>query len=152
MAGGRPTSRMKADFHLLSAGPCYYESMIWWLIKKLRGRVIEVQGSPGDGAADSFDPFPEPVVIEFRDVLDLHSIPPRQVRAVVEDYLEEAHRTRTQWVRIVHGKGKGVQREIIRSILSEKPYVVDFRDAPPEAGGWGATVVTLSDEDEPQAS
>ncbi len=131
--------------------------MIWWLIKKLRGRVIEVQGSPdGDEPADPLDPFPDPVVIEFRDIIDLHSIPPRQVRAVVEDYLEEAHRTRVRCVRIIHGKGKGVQREVIRSILSEKPYVVDFRDAPPEAGGWGATVVTLTgsppDENEPESS
>src|SRR5713226_2625073 len=89
-------------------------------------------------------PFPEPIVVEFRDVIDLHSIPPRQVRAVVEDYLEEAHRRRVRWVRIIHGRGIGVQREMVRSILSRTPYVVDFRDAPGEAGGWGATVVTLS--------
>jgi dsDNA-specific endonuclease/ATPase MutS2 len=92
---------------------------------------------------DPFNPFPDPVVLEFRDVLDLHSIPPKQVRAVVEDYLEEAYRRGFRFLRIIHGKGIGVQREIIRSILSSKSYVVDFQDAPMEAGGWGATIVTL---------
>ncbi|HXI92761.1 MAG TPA: Smr/MutS family protein [Blastocatellia bacterium] len=97
---------------------------------------------------DPKDPFPDIVVIEFQDVIDLHSIPPRQVRAVVEDYLEEAHRRGVHWVRIIHGRGIGVQREMVRSILSRTPYVVDFRDAPPEAGGWGATVVTLRVNDD----
>jgi dsDNA-specific endonuclease/ATPase MutS2 len=95
---------------------------------------------------DLNDPFPDPVVIEFRDVIDLHSIPPRQVRAVVEDYLEEARRRGERSVRIIHGKGIGVQREVVRSILSRTPDVVDFRDAPGDAGGWGATVVTLKIE------
>ena len=100
---------------------------------------------------DPLNPFPDPVVIEFRDVIDLHSIPPRQVRAVVEDYLEEARRRRAPYVRIIHGKGAGVQREIVRSILSRTRFVIDYRDAPPEAGGWGATIVTLKkSEDSPQ--
>jgi len=94
--------------------------------------------------SDSQDPFPEPVIIPFRDVLDLHSIPPSQVRAVVEDYVDEAHTRGVRFVRIIHGKGIGVQREMIRSILSRSAFVIDYSDAPPEAGGWGATVVTLS--------
>ena len=100
----------------------------------------------GDDDAEQLDPnnpFPDIVVIEFQDVIDLHSIPPRQVRAVVEDYIEEANRRGARCVRIIHGKGIGVQREMVRSILSRTPNVVDFRDAPAEAGGWGATVVTL---------
>ena len=99
------------------------------------------------GQPDANNPFPDIVVIEFQDVIDLHSIPPRQVRAVVEDYLEEAHRRGVRWVRIIHGRGIGVQREMVRSILSRTPSVVDFRDAPAEAGGWGATVVTLRVDD-----
>jgi DNA-nicking Smr family endonuclease len=92
---------------------------------------------------DPLNPFPYPVVIEISDVIDLHSIPPQQARAVIEDYLDEAHRRGFEWVRIIHGKGIGVQREMIRSILARTPFVSDFKDAPPEAGGWGATVVTL---------
>src|SRR6185369_15130281 len=92
---------------------------------------------------DPNNPFPEKVIIEFRDVLDLHSIPPSQVRAVVEDYVDEAHSRGVRFVRIIHGKGIGVQREMIRSILSRSAFVIDYSDAPPEAGGWGATIVTL---------
>ena len=99
-------------------------------------------------SSDPNNPFPEVVTIEFRDVIDLHSIPPGQVRAVVEDYIDEAHRRGVRWVRIIHGKGIGVQREMVRSILSRTNNVVDFRDAPQEAGGWGATVVTLDTGDE----
>ena len=100
-----------------------------------------------DQSFDPNDPFPEPVIIPFRDVLDLHSIPPRHVRAVVEDYVDEAHTRGVRFVRIIHGKGIGVQREMIRSILSRCDFVIDYSDAPPEAGGWGATVVTLSVDD-----
>ncbi|MEW6126935.1 MAG: Smr/MutS family protein [Acidobacteriota bacterium] len=92
---------------------------------------------------DPMNPFPDPVVIEFRDVLDLHSIPPKQIRAVLEDYLEEACARRVRYLRIIHGKGIGVQREIVRSILADKAYVKEFRDAPMEAGSWGATIVEL---------
>jgi dsDNA-specific endonuclease/ATPase MutS2 len=101
-----------------------------------------------DEAIDPNNPFPDPVVIEFKDVLDLHSIPPAQVRAVVEDYLDEARRRRVRGVRIIHGKGIGVQREIVRSILSRTPNVVHYGDAPAETGGWGATVVTLRGDGE----
>lgn len=94
---------------------------------------------------DPANPFPEVVVIEFKDILDLHSIPPQQVRAVVEDYIEEANNRGVRWVRIIHGKGIGAQREIVRSILARSPHVVEYKDAPPQAGGWGATLVALGD-------
>jgi hypothetical protein len=96
-----------------------------------------------EDSLNPFNPFPDPVVIEFRDVLDLHSIPPKQVRLVVEEYLQEANQRGFRYLRIIHGKGIGVQREMIRSILSKTPFVIDFQDAPIEAGGWGATIVTL---------
>jgi len=115
---------------------------------KGRRRSSEAVAGEDEGASlDPNDPFPEVVKIEFKDVIDLHSIPPSQVRAVVEDYIEEAHRRGARWLRIIHGKGIGVQREMVRSILSRSPFVVDFRDAPSEAGGWGATVVTLRIDD-----
>jgi len=85
----------------------------------------------------------EPVRIPITDVFDLHSVPPRDVQAVVEEYLAEAHRLGLKALRIIHGRGIGVQREMVRAILSRTPFVAEFRDAPGEAGGWGATMVTL---------
>ncbi|HXB70441.1 MAG TPA: Smr/MutS family protein [Candidatus Acidoferrales bacterium] len=86
---------------------------------------------------------PEPVRIPVTDVFDLHSIPPADVKAVVEEYLLEAHRLGFRALRIIHGRGIGVQREMVRAILARTGFVSDFRDAPLEAGGWGATIVTL---------
>ncbi|HEY1242865.1 MAG TPA: Smr/MutS family protein [Bryobacteraceae bacterium] len=86
---------------------------------------------------------PEPVRIPITDVFDLHSVPPRDVQAVVEEYLNEANRLGLKALRIIHGRGIGVQREIVRAVLARTPFVEEFRDAPAEAGGWGATIVTL---------
>jgi len=94
-------------------------------------------------ACDPDDPFPEPVRLEILDVFDLHTINPRDVRRVVEEYLHEAHAKNFPFVRIIHGKGKGVQREIVRGILARTPFVTDWTDAPSEAGGWGATIARL---------
>ena len=82
-------------------------------------------------------------VIHLTDVLDLHSVPARDVKGVVEAYLEEAHARGWVALRIIHGKGIGVQREVVRGVLARTDFVVTFGDAPMEAGGWGATVVTL---------
>jgi DNA-nicking Smr family endonuclease len=92
---------------------------------------------------DTDNPFPEPVEIEITDVFDLHTIPPRDVKLVVEEYLRLAHEKGFKCVRIIHGKGVGVQREMVRSILARTAYVLDWTDAPPEAGGLGATIVRL---------
>lgn len=89
-------------------------------------------------------PFPEPVVIEITDVFDLHTIPPRDVKPVVEEYLYQARAKGFPVVRIIHGKGIGVQREIVCGVLARTHYVVDWSDAPPEAGGMGATIVRLA--------
>jgi dsDNA-specific endonuclease/ATPase MutS2 len=91
----------------------------------------------------------EPVRIPVTDVFDLHTVPPRDVRAVVEEYLAEAYRLGFRALRIIHGRGIGVQREIVRSVLSTTSFVAEFRDAPAESGGWGATIVTLSDSASP---
>ncbi len=88
----------------------------------------------------------EPIEIPITDVFDLHTIAARDVKAAVEAYLEEAQRLGLTALRIIHGRGIGVQREMVRSILSRTPYVISFYDAPGEAGGWGATVVTLSSD------
>ena len=94
---------------------------------------------------DPDNPFPEPVEIEITDVFDLHTIPPRDVKLVVEEYLRLAHEKGFKAVRIIHGKGIGVQREMVRKILSRTPFVLDWTDAPPGAGGLGATIVRLAD-------
>ena len=85
----------------------------------------------------------EPFRIPVTDVIDLHTVPPRDVEAVVEEYLLEARRLGLKALRIIHGRGVGVQREIVRAVLGRTPFVADYGDAPAEAGGWGATVVTL---------
>jgi len=77
----------------------------------------------------------DPIRIPITDVFDLHSVPPRDVKAIVEEYLVEAHRLGLRAVRIIHGRGVGVQREIVRSVLARTDFVAGFRDAPAEAGG-----------------
>jgi dsDNA-specific endonuclease/ATPase MutS2 len=95
-------------------------------------------------ALDADNPFPEPIEIEITDVFDLHTIRPREVKLVVEEYLHQAREKGFRNVRIIHGKGIGVQREMVRSILAKTPFVVDWTDAPPEAGGLGATIVRIN--------
>ena len=92
---------------------------------------------------NSLNPFPDPVEIEITDIFDLHTIPPRDVKAVVEEYLFQARAKGFRSVRIIHGKGIGVQREMVRSILTKTDFVVDWTDAPADAGGLGATIVRL---------
>jgi dsDNA-specific endonuclease/ATPase MutS2 len=89
------------------------------------------------------NPEAEPVRIPIGDVFDLHSVPPRDVEAVVEEYLAEARSAGFKAIRIVHGRGIGVQREIVRAVLRRTDFVAGFGDAPAEAGGWGATIATL---------
>jgi hypothetical protein len=107
-------------------------------------------GEAGD-AIDASDPFPEPVRLEITGAIDLHAFAPRDVRRVVEAYLEEAHRAGFRSVRLIHGKGRYVQRAAVRAVLDRTPYVVFYADAPPEAGGLGATVAHLRTEDEKES-
>ena len=88
-------------------------------------------------------PFDEPFRLPISDVLDLHSVSPRDVKAVVEEYLAEACRLELRALRIIHGRGIGAQRELVRQILASSDFVQGYGDAPAEAGGWGATLVTL---------
>ncbi len=103
-----------------------------------------------DSFPDPFHPFLEPVAIPISDVFDLHTIRPQEVKLVVEEYLNEAARVGFGCVRIIHGKGIGVQREMVRSILARTSFVQDWSDAPPEAGGLGATIVRLKRSDAKQ--
>ena len=81
--------------------------------------------------------------IPVTDIFDLHSVPPRDVEGVTEAYLEEAYVLGLKALRIVHGRGIGVQRDTVRRVLTRTPFVAYYCDAPAEPGGWGATLVTL---------
>jgi DNA-nicking Smr family endonuclease len=91
---------------------------------------------------DGDNPFSEPVELEIGDSLDLHAFNPKDVRAVTEAYLIEARKKGIRFVRIIHGKGIGVQREIVRSLLGDLDFVKGFKSGDEfSGGGWGATVV-----------
>ena len=92
---------------------------------------------------DDSTPFPEPVVIEITDVFDLHTIPHRDVKAVVEEYLRLAQEKGFPVARIIHGKGIGVQRDLVRKVLARTSFVESWADAPPDAGGLGATIIVF---------
>ena len=96
-----------------------------------------------DDSDDRDAPEPEPVELPVTDVLDLHSFPPREIAGLVRDYLDLACERGFDQVRIIHGRGVGVQRETVRRILERDPRVEAFGDAPGSAGGWGATWARL---------
>ena len=86
------------------------------------------------------------VAIPIEDVLDLHPFRPGETASVVAEYLAEAAAKGFREVRLIHGRGIGVQRSIARKALERSPLVESFEDATPERGGWGATVVRLVKE------
>jgi len=94
-----------------------------------------------DDEPNSADEFEAEVVLPVEDHIDLHAFRPAEVAAVVENYLHSALEAGFREVRVIHGRGTGVQREIVRSVLARHPSVAAYRDAPPERGGWGATIV-----------
>lgn len=85
----------------------------------------------------------DPTPIPITDTFDLHSVSARDVKVAVEEYLFQANQLGLKALRIIHGRGIGVQKETVRKILARTPFVASFGDAPAEAGGWGATIVTL---------
>lgn len=85
----------------------------------------------------------EAVPVSLEDVLDLHAFRPDEVAAVVGEYLHEAAAAGLAQVRFIHGRGRGVLRLVVRRILTASPVVAAVVDAPPEAGGWGATIAHL---------
>ena len=85
----------------------------------------------------------DPIELPIEDSLDLHSFLPRDVPSVVEEYLRAARARGFREVRLIHGRGIGVQRAIVQSLLADHPLVAGFADAPEEHGGKGATVVRL---------
>ena len=104
-------------------------------------RYPESVSTPPDEAPKVED---DVVVMPIEDSIDLHAFQPRDVLAVVADYLEEAAKRGFYEVRLIHGRGKGVQRGNVQALLAGHPLVASFRDAPSARGGWGATIVELN--------
>jgi len=84
-----------------------------------------------------------PIRIPIEDTLDLHTFQASEVPSLLEDYFSECVREKIFQVRIIHGKGSGMLKRRVHAVLSASKMVEAFSDAPPEAGGWGATLVTL---------
>jgi DNA-nicking Smr family endonuclease len=89
------------------------------------------------------EPGDEPVVVPIEDALDLHPFAPAEIPSVVESYLEAAQEAGFDEVRLIHGRGRGVQRARVQQVLGRHPLVASYGDAPPERGGLGATLVRL---------
>lgn len=81
--------------------------------------------------------------IPLEDWIDLHTFSPKEIPSLLQDYFEECFKKGYREVRIIHGKGKGVQRAIVHSFLDKNPLIQSYRTAPEELGGWGATLVRL---------
>lgn len=95
---------------------------------------------------DFYNPFPEPFELEITDSIDLHAFSPRDVKSVTENYLLEARQKGFKIVRIIHGKGIGVQREIVRKILAETEFVKSFKTGDEFSGNTGATIVKFKED------
>lgn len=93
---------------------------------------------PGDD-----DPFPDPVPLPIDGTLDLHAFAPAEVGELVPEWLGACRAAGLTELRIVHGKGTGALRRSVEAILARDPRVLAFRTAAEDAGGWGATLVTL---------
>jgi DNA-nicking Smr family endonuclease len=91
----------------------------------------------------SNDPSPQPLELPIDGVLDLHTFRPKDVKDVVQDYLDECRKRGIFRVRIIHGKGLGALRTTVHALLKQRPDVMDFHLAGESFGGWGATIVHL---------
>ena len=89
-------------------------------------------------------PFDDPVVLPIEESIDLHGFRPGEILEVVDAYLDAAREAGFREVRLIHGRGRGVQRARVQQLLARDPRVLGFHDAPPGRGGWGATLVELA--------
>ena len=88
-----------------------------------------------------------PEAIHVTDTLDLHGFFPEQIREMIEAFIENAQHLELSRLKIIHGKGKSRLKFEVIQALQANPHVVAFTDAPPDSGGWGATLVQLADAD-----
>jgi DNA-nicking Smr family endonuclease len=101
-----------------------------------------------DGSTE--DASDETVVVPITDEIDLHSFAPRDIPSVVDEYLEACRARGIFVVRLVHGRGKGVQRAVVRRLLASREDMLSFEDSPPAQGGWGGTIVRLRAQKRPR--
>jgi dsDNA-specific endonuclease/ATPase MutS2 len=92
---------------------------------------------------EEYQQIPDTIELDITDVLDLHAFDPKEVKAATAAYLNEALAKGFKLVRIIHGKGIGVQRETVRRVLAETEFVKSFRSGDEFSGGEGATIVHL---------
>jgi dsDNA-specific endonuclease/ATPase MutS2 len=93
---------------------------------------------------ESASPFPDPVPLPVTGELDLHTFRPRDLSALLPEYLNECRQRGLLTVRIIHGKGTGALRTGVHALLGRLPEVLSFELAGETAGGWGATIVRLA--------
>ena len=86
----------------------------------------------------------KPHVVPIEGSIDLHAFAPRDVESVVDEYITAAHAAGFREVRVIHGRGKGIQRGIVQAALEKHPLVIRFEDAP--GSHLGATIAALSPE------
>ena len=79
----------------------------------------------------------------IEDILDLHTFKPKEVPVLLVDYFSACIDAGIYSVRIVHGKGRGILKKRVQELLKKNPLVESYKNAPLEAGGWGATLVEL---------
>ncbi len=87
-----------------------------------------------------------PIDYPIDGILDLHTFRPNEVKDLIPEYLAACREKGILQVRIIHGKGTGTLRRTVQAILSRLPEVSSFQTAGEEAGGWGATSVTLKSQ------
>jgi len=109
--------------------------------------------TPQRGLRPGGKPFPTSwglmaVRIPIEDWIDLHTFSPKEIPSLLEEYLLECQKKGFEEVRIIHGKGKGVQMNIVHSFLKRSPLIESFKQAPPDAGSWGATIAFLKNTQE----
>ena len=103
----------------------------------------ERPGDPDEAGEDEVGDQAGPVEIPIEDFIDLHPFSPKDIPDIVGEYLAAAHAKGFREVRLIHGRGIGVQRERVRSVLARHPLVNEYHDGTPDRGGWGATIVYL---------
>jgi dsDNA-specific endonuclease/ATPase MutS2 len=131
---------------LVTAGVLTLAAVVLWR-RMERSRPQQRAQESEEGRESLAEPDPEqPVTLPLEDALDLHTFHPKEVPEAVREYLFAVHAAGHREVRLIHGRGTGLQRERVRSVLAHHPLVAAFHDAPPSRGGWGATIVYLKDE------